>query len=151
MYGNNQGGSINMIFSDMVGNNQLYSSLSLNGQIIDFSGQVAYINQKTKIKWGASLSHIPYLSGNMLYTSDTLNIEVGAEIVPRPVNNIVINYMRLFEDNISFFASYPLSQTRRFEAGMSASWYYYRIDSTIIITMLLVEHIWEQAAKSSCP
>lgn len=129
MYGNNQGGSINMIFSDMVGNNQLYSSLSLNGQIYDFSGQVAYINQKTKIKWGASLSHIPYLSGNMFYTSDTLNIEFDEdEIVAYPVNNIVINYIRLFEDNISLFASYPLSQTRRFEAGMSASWYYYRID-----------------------
>jgi outer membrane protein assembly factor BamA len=36
--------------------------------------------------------------------------------------------MRIFEDNISLFAAYPLSQTRRFEATVSSSWYNYRID-----------------------
>jgi len=124
MYRNNYGGSINLIFSDMVGNNQIYSSLSLNGEIYDFGGQIAYINQKGKIKWGSAVSHIPYLSGSMFITSDTLDFE-DQRI---PVNNLVVDYIRLFEDNISLFASYPLSQTRRFEASMSSSWYYYRID-----------------------
>ncbi|HOU03203.1 MAG TPA: hypothetical protein PK719_03665 [Bacteroidales bacterium] len=131
LYGNNQGGSINMIFSDMVGNNQLYSSLSLNGQIYDFSGQVAYLNQKGKIKWGASIGHIPYLSGRMALTWDTISVKDPKnpdEYIDLPVNNLIVDYLRLFEDNISVFASYPLSQTRRFEAGISASWYYYRID-----------------------
>ena len=50
IYRNNLGGSINMIFSDMVGDNQLYSSLALNGEIYDFGGQTAYINQKGKVK-----------------------------------------------------------------------------------------------------
>ncbi len=68
IYRNNLGGSINAIFSDMVGNNQLYSSLSLNGQIYDFGGQFAYINQKSKIKWGAAISHIPYLYGNLFFS-----------------------------------------------------------------------------------
>ena len=124
MYRNNQAGSIYMIFSDMVGNNQLYSSLSLNGQIYDFSGQVSYINQKGKIKWGTSFSHIPYLSGSMFITRDTLKFE--DDLIP--VDNLVIDYLRLFEDNISFFASYPISQTRRMEATMSSSWFYYRMD-----------------------
>lgn len=48
-----------MIFSDIVGNNQLFSVLFLNGEIYDFGGQVAYINQTKIIKWGASVSHIP--------------------------------------------------------------------------------------------
>ncbi|HOF98663.1 MAG TPA: hypothetical protein P5157_04045 [Paludibacteraceae bacterium] len=117
-------GSIYMIFSDMVGNHQIYSSLSLNGEIYDFGGQVAYLNQGRKIKWGASLSHIPYRSGNMFWTIDTLKINNTDYIF----DNLVLDYIRMFEDNISLFSYYPLSQTRRFEGGISASWYSYRID-----------------------
>jgi Tol biopolymer transport system component len=124
VYRNNLGGSINMIFSDILGNSQLYSSLSLNGEIYDFGGQAAYINQKSKIKWGAALSHIPYRFGNMFLTYDS--IRIGGE--PVFVNNLVLDYMRMFEDNISGFLFYPISQNRRLEANFSTSWYYYRID-----------------------
>src|SRR5690606_33448330 len=72
IYRNNMGGSINAIFSDMIGNNQLYTSLALNGEIYDFGGQAAYINQKGKIKWGAAISHIPYLTGRMGLTRDSI-------------------------------------------------------------------------------
>jgi Tol biopolymer transport system component len=124
LYRNNLGGSINMIFGDMVGNNQIYSSLSLNGEVYDFGGQVAYLNQGGKIKWGAALSHIPYLTGGMYYQPDS--ITYNNERIP--VDNLVIDYFRIFEDNISLFAAYPLSQTRRFESTVSTSWYSYRID-----------------------
>ncbi|HLN20627.1 MAG TPA: hypothetical protein VK213_06035 [Bacteroidales bacterium] len=124
LYRNNMGGSINMIFGDMVGNNQIYSSLSLNGEIYDFGGMAAYLNQGGRIKWGVSLSHIPYQTGGMFLMLDTLNI--NNERVP--VNNIAIDLMRIFEDNISLFAAMPLSQTRRFEASVATSWYNYRID-----------------------
>lgn len=121
---NNMGGSIFMIFSDIVGNNQLYSSLALNGEIYDFGGQTAYINQTKRLKWGASISHIPYRSGNMYLTMDSLKIKDEKYLV----TNLMLDYIRMFEDNISLFSFYPISQTRRFEAGASASWYYYRID-----------------------
>jgi Tol biopolymer transport system component len=124
LYRNNLGGSVNMIFGDMVGNHQIYSSLSLNGEIYDFGGQVAYLNQKSKIKWGAALSHIPYLMGNMSLLRDSLSYD--DERIP--VTNLAIDYFRIFEDNVSLFAAYPLSQTRRFEATISSSWYYYRLD-----------------------
>lgn len=124
LYRNNLGGSVNMIFSDMVGNNQIYSSLSLNGEIYDFGGQVAYLNQGGKLKWGGAVSHIPYLTGGMFLASDTLQYEDSV----LPVTNLIIDYFRIFEDNISLFVSYPLSQTRRFEATASTSWYNYRID-----------------------
>ena len=124
MYRNNMSGSVNMLFSDMVGNNQMFASLALNGEIYDFGGQAAYINQRGKIKWGASISHIPYLYGDMSISQDTIKIDNE----PVPVMNLGVDYIRMFEDNISLFASYPLSQTRRFEANASSSWYYYRID-----------------------
>ncbi len=124
LYRNNLGGSINMIFSDMVGSNQLYSSLSLNGEIYDFGGQAAYLNQKGKVKWGAAFSHIPYRAGSLYILPDS--VTYGDERVY--VDNLALDYLRMFEDNISFFTLYPLSQTRRFETTVSASWYYYRID-----------------------
>jgi len=124
MYRNNAGGSVNMIFSDILGNSQLYSSLSLNGEIYDFGGQTAYMNQKGKIKWGGAVSHIPYRAGSMFLTLDS--IRYGESEIP--VQNLVIDYVRMFEDNVTGFAYYPLSQNRRFEAGFSMSWYYYRID-----------------------
>jgi hypothetical protein len=124
IYRNNLGGSINMIFSDMIGDNQLYSSLSLNGEIYDFAGQAAYIRQKGRIKWGTAISHIPYRAGSMSSRADSVSLE--GEMVP--VEVLQLDYIRLFEDNLTLYASLPFSQTRRVEATASSSWYYYRID-----------------------
>ncbi|MDT8402568.1 MAG: hypothetical protein RQ743_12810, partial [Bacteroidales bacterium] len=123
-YGSIMQGSVNMIFSDIIGNNQLFSSLALNGEIYDFGGLFSYINQKGKLKWGASVSHVPYRSGFLDIVLDTV-VVYGDTIL---ANNFRLDYIRMFEDNVSVFAYYPLSQTRRFEAGASASWYYYRWD-----------------------
>ncbi|MBN2480245.1 MAG: PD40 domain-containing protein [Bacteroidales bacterium] len=123
-YGTNMAGSVSMMFSDMLGNNQLYAAISLNGEIYDFGAQVAYLNEKKRIKWGSALSHVPYLFGTMSITKDSITYN-NEDIV---ANNIRLDYMRMFQDNISVFAYYPLNQTRRFEAGMATSWYYYRID-----------------------
>lgn len=127
---NNMAGSVTMIFSDMVGNNQLYSVLALNGEIYDFGGQVAYVNQTRKFNWGVTASHIPYRTGDMFFRRDTLNFRSkdDDEIYEVPVTDLVLDYIRMFEDNISFFTYHALSQTRRIEAGLSTAWYYYRID-----------------------
>jgi len=124
MYRNGMSGSVNALFSDMVGNNQLFTSLNLNGEIYDFGGQAAFINQKGKLKWGGAVSHVPYLTGGMSLVLDTIMYD-ETEL---PVYNFMVDYIRMFEDNISVFASWPLSQTRRFESQASSSWYYYRID-----------------------
>ncbi|HEX2977143.1 MAG TPA: hypothetical protein VHO68_14505, partial [Bacteroidales bacterium] len=100
LYRNNLGGSVNMIFSDMVSNNQIFASLSLNGEVYDFGGQVAYLNQTGKIKWGAALSHIPYRLGSMFLSRDTITTKDGASM---PVDNLALDFMRIFEDNISLF------------------------------------------------
>lgn len=127
-YNNNMGGSVNMIFSDIVGNNQLHSVLALNGEIYDFGGQVAYINQTRRIKWGATASHIPYRAGSMFMKLDSLTFKDKDGEYKMPVINLVLDYLRMFEDQISVFSFHTLSQTRRIEAGASSSWYYYRLD-----------------------
>jgi Tol biopolymer transport system component len=119
-------GSILALFSDMVGQNQLYSVLALNGEIYDFGGLVSYVNSKNKINWGASVSHIPYtyayqgyIAHDTVYSSNNDTIDT---------KNYPYNIYRIFEDKISLFAIKPLSRTQRFEFGLSQCWYYRRWD-----------------------
>lgn len=118
-------GGINGIFSDILGDNQLFGALSLNGQLIDVGGQFAYLNQKKRINWGASLSHIPYLSGAQYLFYDTITNRNGDSV---EVLNSSLDLLRTFQDQVSLFASYPFSPIRRVEAGASFARYYYRMD-----------------------
>lgn len=121
-FGTGMAGSMFAIFSDIVGQNQLYTVLAVNGQIYDIGGQVAYLNSKHKINWGGSVSHIPYL-----YT------QYGEQPVTDKNNNVIgyeqfYDDIRLFEDKISIFALRPLNKIKRFELGAATAWYSYRID-----------------------
>lgn len=109
------------IFSDILGGNQIQAAAAVNGEIYDFGGQVAYINQQTRINWGAAVSHIPYVSG---FSNAQLEETSSGEQV------YVENYdiLRTFEDQIQLFASYPFSRISRFELGTGAAWYSYRLD-----------------------
>jgi len=123
-YGTGMAGSVEMLFSDIVGNNQLYAGVSLNGEIYDFGGQVSYINQKNRLNWGGSVSHIPYRFGSYSIKKDTL--QLGDSLTP--VDNLMLDIIRMFQDQVSVFGYYPISQTQRIEVGGALSWYYYRID-----------------------
>ncbi len=123
-YGTGVAGGVNGIFSDMLGNHQLFTGLSLNGEIYDIAGQFAYLNQKNRTNWGVSVSHFPYLSGWEELDTTTLNLNGGS----LPVYNYSLNLLRTFQDQFSLFAAYPFSTIRRIEAGASFARYYYRID-----------------------
>lgn len=120
-FGTGMAGSIEAMFSDMLGQNMLYTAISINGEIYDFGGQVAYINKKRRIKYGAGLSHIPYRSGSYSYEQDTL---------PGGDFRKTLNYTfrRTFEDKVSFFTFLPVNKTRRIELGVAYAFYNYRIE-----------------------
>jgi len=122
-FGTGMAGSVNALFSDITGDNQLYTSLSINGEVYDFGGIVGYMNKKSKIDWGMSLSHIPYRS---LYINQS--VEKLPDLDSLKVIDLTLDYSRLFEDKISVYGIFPLSLTQRFEARASHGWYYYRID-----------------------
>jgi hypothetical protein len=107
-----------MMFSDILGDNTLYGALAVNGEIYDFAGMGTYLNQKRRIKWGGSLSHIPYRTAY-------LQLEQAGEDL---LNYRLIN-IRTFQDQAALFAYYPISMSRRFEVGGSVARYYYRIDA----------------------
>ena len=119
-YGTGMQGGIEMLFSDITGAHQIYTGLSINGEVYDFGGQVSYINQKNRVFWGGTISHIPYSYG---YYNPHYEI-IGSDTL--------INYqtqlVRMFETQAGGMAYFPLSQTQRFETGISMARYYYRID-----------------------
>ncbi len=122
-------GGVDLLFSDILGNNQLFTSLSLNGEVFDFGGTAAYINQKNRIGWGVSLSHIPFRSGRFGYAGiDTLTFNTDDGPIGIPAQHYIFDNIRTFEDKIGAFAQYPFSQTVRLEAGASYAFYSNRVD-----------------------
>jgi len=120
-FGMGMAGSIEAMFSDILGRNMLFTALSVNGEIYDFGGQVAYMSQKNRIKIGIGLSHIPYRTGTYQQQTDSL---------PDGSTSKTLNYLyrRTFEDKLSFFTFIPINKTRRFEIGASYALYNYRIE-----------------------
>ena len=119
-------GGVDLLFSDILGNNQLFTSFALNGEIYDFGGTVGFLNKKNKIAYGASLSHIPYRSGSLNFAGiDTLTTQGGQKVL---AEKIELNTLRIFQDKANVFAQYPISKSTRVEAGGSFSRYSYRLD-----------------------
>jgi Tol biopolymer transport system component len=120
-------GGVDMLFSDILGDHQLYTGLALNGQVYDFAGQFAYINRKSKIAWGASISHIPLRYGSTYYMGiDTLVSDDGEDKIP--VDHFATVLTRQFQDRAGVFAQYPFSQTLRLEAGAAFTRYSFRVE-----------------------
>ena len=117
-------GGVFLLFSDILGNNQLMTNLSMNGEIYDFGGSVAYINRKNPIAWGIGGAHYPTRTG---WYSISLN--------QRSINGVDINtyeenvdILRIFQDQLNVFGQYPLSVTRRVEGSVGATYRYLRQD-----------------------
>jgi len=120
-YGAGMAGGIFGIFSDILGYNQIYSTLNINGQVQDFGGQIAYINQKSRWNWGGSFSHIPYRTGFRSYAMEDLG-RGGEEPV---VNDYLI---RQFETQLDAFIAYPFNRHHRFEVGGALARYGYSVE-----------------------
>jgi Tol biopolymer transport system component len=121
-YGFGVGGGVAMRFSDVLGNNILGVTVQANGSFKDIGGQVFYLNQRQRLNWGGTVSHIPFLQ----VFSGIDDIE-GTEGDPRcddprtPEADACINgtriYQRIYLSQVAGLAAYPLSQTRRFEGS----------------------------------
>ena len=122
-------GGVDMLFSDILGDNQLFTSLALNGEITDFGGALAYINRKSQFNWGASISHMPFRSfafgGRGI---DRLPIDEDLTI---PVLADTFFVRRIFEDKATVFAAYPFSTTLRAEGSASFARYSSRLDQYV--------------------
>ncbi|PHI18227.1 hypothetical protein CEQ90_19015 [Lewinellaceae bacterium SD302] len=118
-------GGADFLFTDILGNNQFFTSLRMNGELADFGGTVAYINRKNRLNWGASISRTAFRSaGSLQPRLDTLQFAENSfsEVINSPY---VIN--RLFQNQTGVFAQYPISTTVRLEGSLNASLYTNRV------------------------
>lgn len=120
-------GGIDLLFSDILGDQLVYSGIALNGQIYDFAGLMTYINRKSRVQWGATVSHIPLTYGEFFYMGmDTL---VDNDTEDRiPVEHYATLLTRQFQDRASLFGKYQFSRTFRIETGTAFNRYSYRIE-----------------------
>lgn len=118
--GTGMAGGVEALFSDVVGANMFHVGLALNGEIYDFGGQLTYINQKHRVNWSVTALHIPY---SYAFYSRNFGFVNGHYI-----DTLFLNHFRIFESVVGGMAQFPLSKTRRFEAGGYLSWYNYRVD-----------------------
>ena len=116
------GGGVQLLFSDILGDHQLYTTLFLNGEIYDLGLSAMYLNRESRINWGVSLSHIPYRTG---FSSFDQAILPGTETL---VPVIRTDLLRIFEQQLSFMASYPFNITTRVEAQIGSSYRFFRLD-----------------------
>ena len=121
-------GGVDMLFSDMLGSNQVFASLALNGEITDFGGAAAYINRDNRINWGGSLSHIPFRSFAFGGTGFE-PIQIGDGTYLSLADTFYVQ--RIFEDRISAFAYYPFSTILRVEGNATYSRYSSRLDQYV--------------------
>ena len=111
-FGTQVGGGVGFFFSDMLGNQNLAIVAQANGTYKDIGAQVAYLNRKHRINYGASGGHIPLLIGYGYgqYQRDPSTGQVTYDRLLR----------RVYIDQLSLDAAYPLSTTRRFEINAGA-------------------------------
>ena len=117
------GGGVAMIFSDILGDNQLFSQFFMNGEILDIGGVASYINRENRIAWGFGVSHLPLRTGYQSFENGALIDGVLYEGITAKTNLI-----RIFDKGINVFAHYPFSSTMRLESGFGATHRSFRWD-----------------------
>ena len=119
-------GGVDLLFSDILGNSSIFTSLALNGEIYDFGGQVAYINRKNRIKWGGAISHIPFRSTRGGYMGvDSIFYDDNSYLL---ADHYIFDVQRTFEEKATAFAFYPFNTTLRLEGEASVAYYSTRVD-----------------------
>lgn len=126
-WGTGVAGGVVMLFSDILGDHQLFASLGLNGTLLDAGASVFYLNQRRRLNWGVQISHIPYRFGNVSIFADTLAVVVNGQKSLLPVDVVQYDLGRLFEEKIGGLLAYPLSRSLRWEAGISYARYHYNL------------------------
>ncbi|MCR9290726.1 MAG: hypothetical protein NXI23_25415 [Bacteroidetes bacterium] len=125
-------GGIDLLFGDMLGQHQIYSSIFLNGEIQDFGGTVNYLNKKGRVYWGVGLSHTPLRRD--YFGQELINYQLDNGETITAIHEQYTT-LRTFREQLSVLAQLPISKTLRLEGGLSLSSY----ANQVILTDLYYE------------
>jgi Tol biopolymer transport system component len=122
-YGTGVGGSLSAYFTDTLNTRQIASTLygGTSSGYLDFEdalgGETVYLNQQGRFQWGVVGSRLPYLSGYAFLATGSIDADgtsIPADFVYTVTDVVTAN-------EISVFAQYPFSLTRRVEVASGIS------------------------------
>ena len=103
-YGTYGAGGLAAYWSDMLGYHTIVTTAFTGSRLIDTSGVLGYLNNRSRFNWGAAAQRIVYPYPYFLFYQDIDGLYHEIEDIYR-----LINY------DISLFGSYPFSQVSRFQ------------------------------------
>jgi len=127
-FGTGVAGGVSMIFGDQLSDRQIFAAIQANGTVKDIGGALQYYNLKHRWNWGSGIEHIPYLTGYIFYSPDSLSAPGNQGVA---INQLI---QRVYIDQAMMFAQYPFSSTRRLELSANATYQSY--DTEIFQTVL---------------
>ncbi|MEO8562150.1 MAG: peptidase S9 [bacterium] len=109
-FGTGVAGGVSFLFGDQLSDRQIGLGIQANGSVQDIGGQLIYQNLKRRWNLGATLQHIPYLTGFVNYQN------VGQGFFQQD-----LYLQRIFIDEAGINTAYPFSTTKRIEFSLSAT------------------------------
>src|SRR5690606_11889311 len=106
-FGTYFGGGVSFLWSDLLGDHLLGATAQIQGDVRDFSGQLAYLNRRPRRGWGGIAGQLSYRSGFV-----TQRLE---SIEGRPAVVDEITQFRQYYRQVSGIVEYPFSRAQRFE------------------------------------
>jgi Tol biopolymer transport system component len=102
-------GGVSFLFSDMLGNHTVGTSVQMTSRFDEFGGGVVYMNRSRRWNWGVSLDQTPYVYRG--YATGVSNVQ-GQDVF------VEQEYRILQQDRgASGIISYPFSRAQRVEAS----------------------------------
>ncbi|MFP5246430.1 MAG: BamA/TamA family outer membrane protein [Thermoanaerobaculia bacterium] len=149
-FGFGAGGSVTAFFSDILGRHNVGFTFQGGGGgggssnlAEQLGGEVFYLNQTSRLNWGADVLHIPYVYGTVgygfgEYTDPDTGITYLADIYQQ------FREIQLISD-ASLLAQYPFSTTRRIEAAGGVQRYSYRreVETFIVVGNNIIDRFRE--------
>ncbi|HEX2123790.1 MAG TPA: BamA/TamA family outer membrane protein, partial [Thermoanaerobaculia bacterium] len=127
-FGVGAGGSVTAFFSDILGQHNVGFTFQGGGGsgtsslAEQLGGEVLYINQQSRLNWGADLLHVPYVFGAVDFYRDVVTVDgqtFEADIYDE-YREVQLN------TELTGLTQYPFSTTRRVEAAAGLQRYSFR-------------------------
>ncbi len=111
-FGTYAAGGLSVMWSDILGNHTVGTTVQLTSRVQEIGGVVAYINRKSRWNWGLVGEQSPYVTGGFAQGVTTSNGQtVGIQETQR---------ITQINSAVSGIVQYPLSRAQRLEFGVGA-------------------------------
>lgn len=141
-FGTGLAGGVSLIFGDQLSDRQIFTAIQANGTVKDIGGALQYYNMRNRWNFGAGISHVPYLTGQV-YLKDT-TLRAGSDQIPAYSVNQVLQ--RVYIDQAAFFTQYPFSSTKRLEVTANVT--HYGFETQLFKTTFVGNTIVDQRDES---